>query len=151
MTQGYDTTHLVRSIRTNVCQPLVRLEAVEDLGILLTLSLQRSTTKPFASQFSIRAMSAPVGKCPFVHVTAGARANKDWWPKVINLGILHQHSSLSNPMGEAFNYAQEFKTLNMPALQADLTAMMTDSKDWCVFLIVLLTVLCYDYYARLHS
>ena len=71
-----------------------------------------------------------MSKCPFVHVTAGARTNKDWWPQVLNLGILHQHSTLSNPMGENFNYADEFKTLDMAALQADLTAMMTDSKEW---------------------
>lgn len=74
-----------------------------------------------------------MSKCPFAPtpaVTAGARTNKDWWPQVLNLGILHQHSSLSNPMGETFNYADEFKTLDMAALQADLTSMMTDSKDW---------------------
>ncbi len=56
---------------------------------------------------------APVaGKCPVVHTTA-ARANRDWWPNQLNLHVLHQHSTLSNPMGEAFDYAKEFKSLDL--------------------------------------
>jgi catalase-peroxidase len=55
---------------------------------------------------------------------------RDWWPNQLNLNILHQHSSLSNPMGEAFNYAEEFKKLDLEALQKDLYALMTDSQDW---------------------
>ncbi len=69
------------------------------------------------------------GKCPVVHTTA-ARANRDWWPNQLSLQALHQHSSLSNPMGEAFNYAAEFKKLDIEALKKDLTALMTDSQDW---------------------
>ena len=69
------------------------------------------------------------GKCPVVHTTA-ARANRDWWPNQLSLQVLHQHSSLSNPMGEAFNYAEEFKKLDIEALKKDLTALMTDSQDW---------------------
>ncbi len=65
------------------------------------------------------------GKCPVVH-----RANRDWWPNQLNLSVLHQHSSLSNPMGEAFDYAEEFKKLDIEALKKDLTALMTDSQDW---------------------
>ena len=57
-------------------------------------------------------------------------ANKDWWPNQLNLRILHQHSSLSNPMGSEFNYAKEFKTLNYDALKKDLYELMTDSQDW---------------------
>ena len=69
------------------------------------------------------------GKCPVVHTTA-ARANRDWWPNQLSLQVLHQHSSLSNPMGEAFNYAEEFKKLDIEALKKDLTALMTDSQEW---------------------
>jgi catalase-peroxidase len=69
------------------------------------------------------------GKCPVVHATA-ARANRDWWPNQINLGVLHQNSPLSDPMGEAFDYAQEFKTLDHAALKKDLHALMTVSQDW---------------------
>ena len=65
------------------------------------------------------------GKCPVVHTTA-ARANRDWWPNQLSLKVLHQHSSLSDPMGEAFNYAEEFKKLDIEALKKDLHALMTD-------------------------
>ncbi len=56
--------------------------------------------------------------------------NRDWWPNQLNLNILHQHSSLSNPMGKNFNYAEEFKKLDFEGLKKDLYALMTDSKDW---------------------
>jgi catalase-peroxidase len=74
-------------------------------------------------------------KCPFTgdllnHTTAGAKGNRDWWPNQLNLAILHQHSSLSNPMGEEFNYAREFKSLDLDAVIKDLKALMTDSQDW---------------------
>jgi catalase-peroxidase len=69
------------------------------------------------------------GKCPVAHATA-ARANRDWWPNQMNLQVLHQHSSLSNPMGEAFDYAEEFKKLDIEALKKDLHALMTDSQEW---------------------
>ena len=73
--------------------------------------------------------------CPFTgamlnHTTAGAKGNRDWWPNQLNLAILHQHSSLSNPMGEKFNYAKEFKSLDLNAVIQDLHALMTDSQDW---------------------
>jgi catalase-peroxidase len=58
------------------------------------------------------------------------RTNRDWWPNQLNLRMLHQHSNLSNPMGEAFNYAEEFKKLDFQALKQDLYALMTDSQDW---------------------
>jgi len=64
------------------------------------------------------------------HTTTGAGGNKDWWPNQLNLEILHQHSSLSNPMGEEFNYAKEFKSLDLNAVVKDLRALMTDSQDW---------------------
>jgi catalase-peroxidase len=64
------------------------------------------------------------------HTTSGARGNADWWPNQLNLAILHQHSSLSNPMGESFDYAKEFKTLDLDAVINDLRALMTDSQPW---------------------
>jgi catalase-peroxidase len=69
------------------------------------------------------------GECPF---TGGTRAhtNRDWWPNQLNLQVLHQHSTPSNPMGEAFNYAKEFKSLDLNAVIADLRALMTDSQEW---------------------
>ncbi|OED01589.1 MULTISPECIES: catalase/peroxidase HPI [unclassified Rhizobium] len=72
------------------------------------------------------------GKCPFPHgnTSVSARSNRDWWPNQLNLRILHQNSALSSPMGKAFNYAEEFKKLDLEALKKDLTALMTDSQDW---------------------
>ncbi|MBT9523715.1 MAG: catalase/peroxidase HPI [Rhizobacter sp.] len=74
-------------------------------------------------------------KCPFSggapkHTVAGAKSNAHWWPNQLQLGILHQHPAQSNPMGEAFNYAEEFKTLDLDAIIKDLHALMTDSQDW---------------------
>jgi len=70
-------------------------------------------------------------KCPVTGATArGGTSNRDWWPNQLNLNILHQHSSKSNPMGEEFNYAEEFKKLDLEALKNDLYALMTDSQDW---------------------
>jgi catalase-peroxidase len=74
-------------------------------------------------------------KCPFAggagsHVKGGAPTNATWWPEQLNLKILHQQSSKTNPMGEDFNYAEEFKTLDLDAVVKDLTALMTDSQDW---------------------
>jgi len=70
------------------------------------------------------------GKCPVMHTSVGMRSNRDWWPNQLNLGILHQNSALSNPMGEAFRYAAEFKKLDFKALKQDLYALMTQSQDW---------------------
>src|ERR1700757_4428597 len=72
------------------------------------------------------------GKCPVVHGTTnvGMRSNKDWWPNQLNLRILRVNSPQSDPMGKAFNYAEEFKKLDYAALKKDLAALMTDSQDW---------------------
>ncbi|HUL09202.1 MAG TPA: catalase/peroxidase HPI [Candidatus Acidoferrum sp.] len=72
------------------------------------------------------------GKCPVMHgaTNVGMRSNSDWWPNQLNLRMLRQNSSLSSPMGAAFNYAEEFKTLDFKALKKDLAALMTDSQDW---------------------
>ena len=69
-------------------------------------------------------------KCPFKHTAAGAATNADWWPNQLNLKILHQHSPLSDPMDKKFNYAEEFKSLDLNAVIKDLHALMTDSQDW---------------------
>lgn len=69
-------------------------------------------------------------KCPFNHAAGGGTTNRDWWPDQLNLKILHQHSSLSDPMDEGFNYAEAFKKLDFAAVKRDLTALMTDSQDW---------------------
>jgi catalase-peroxidase len=74
-------------------------------------------------------------KCPFTggaikFTAASRRTNRDWWPNKLDLSILRQHSSLSDPMGEGFNYAEEFKKLDYAALKEDLAALMTDSQEW---------------------
>ncbi|HLZ83473.1 MAG TPA: catalase/peroxidase HPI [Caulobacteraceae bacterium] len=71
-----------------------------------------------------------VGKCPVMHVTFRGRSNKDWWPDQLNLKILHQNASPCDPMGEQFDYAREFKTLDLDAVVKDLHALMTDSQAW---------------------
>ncbi|MDA3904010.1 MAG: catalase/peroxidase HPI [Desulfuromusa sp.] len=75
------------------------------------------------------------GKCPVTgrtsaQVAGGGTSNRDWWPNQLNINILHQHSSLSTPMEEGFNYAEEFKSLDLNAVKEDLYALMTDSQDW---------------------
>ena len=68
------------------------------------------------------------GKCPVAHgaMTTTASSNTHWWPNALNLDILHQHDTKTNPLGANFAYAQELKKLNIPALKTDLTALMTD-------------------------
>ena len=68
------------------------------------------------------------GKCPVTHTAS--RLNRDWWPNQLNLQVLHQQSAKSNPMGEAFDYAKEFESLDLKAVMKDLHALMTDSQDW---------------------
>jgi catalase-peroxidase len=72
------------------------------------------------------------GNCPVMHrhTAAGVQSNRDWWPDQLNLKILHQHSPESDPMGEEFNYAEEFKKLDLKAVKKDLHTLMTDSQDW---------------------
>ena len=74
--------------------------------------------------------SCPISAGAPKHTVAGSPTNANWWPDQLNLKILHQHSSLSNPMGEDFNYAKEFKSLDLNAVIKDLHALMTDSQPW---------------------
>ena len=79
-------------------------------------------------------------KCPVIggvqrpigarHTAAGSMSNADWWPNQLNLQILHQNSPLVDPMGEEFNYAEEFKKLDLEALKKDIKTLMTTSQDW---------------------
>ncbi|WP_426091415.1 catalase/peroxidase HPI [Flavobacterium sp. DSR3-2] len=95
-----------------------------------------NNSKPTTSSYNVNSES----KCPFNHgASAGthakqgagsAPANRDWWPNQLKLNILRQHSAASNPMGETFNYAEEFKSLDFAALKQDITDLMTTSQDW---------------------
>ena len=69
-------------------------------------------------------------KCPFNHTAGGGTTNQDWWPNQLKIELLHQHSSKSDPMGENFDYAKEFNTLDLAAVKKDLAALMTDSQEW---------------------
>src|SRR5215469_14306926 len=69
-------------------------------------------------------------KCPVAHGSQRTHTNADWWPNQLNLRVLHQHSPLSDPMGEEFNYAEEFKSLDLNAVVKDLDAVMTASQEW---------------------
>eukprot|EP01038_Epipyxis_sp_PR26KG_P013530 gene13530-biopygen4011 len=75
------------------------------------------------------------GKCPVMHTggqpaKVGMQSNRDWWPNQLNLKMLHQHTSLSNPMAHGFDYAAAFQALDLDALKADIMALMTQSQDW---------------------
>ncbi|MBX3176204.1 MAG: catalase/peroxidase HPI [Candidatus Hydrogenedentes bacterium] len=95
---------------------------------------------PFGSAVAAEGAAAEgeAAKCPVTgqmatparHTAAGSLSNADWWPNQLNLDILHQNSAKSNPLGEDFDYAEEFKKLDLDALKKDLTALMTDSQDW---------------------
>jgi len=95
------------------------------------MSDQKKPTTPAPDNKNvITAQGKESGRCPVMHTTAEARVNRDWWPNQLNLKMLHQNCSLSNPLGEAFNYAEEFKKLDFQALKKDLYALMTDSQNW---------------------
>jgi catalase-peroxidase len=77
-----------------------------------------------------QASKCPVAASAQKQIAGGGPTNREWWPNQLKLDILHQHSSKSNPMGEGFNYAKEFKSLDLAAVKKDLAALMTDSQDW---------------------
>ena len=74
--------------------------------------------------------TTPEGKCPVAHGAHKSHTNADWWPNQVDVNILHQHSPKSDPMGKEFNYAEEFKTLDLNAVIKDLNTLMTDSQPW---------------------
>ncbi len=74
--------------------------------------------------------SSTEGKCPVAHGARKSHSNADWWPNQLSLNVLHQHSPVSDPMGKEFNYAEEFKSLDLNAVIKDLHALMTDSQEW---------------------
>ncbi|MGE8584112.1 MAG: catalase/peroxidase HPI [Agrobacterium tumefaciens] len=78
------------------------------------------------------ATSKPAGKCPVMHGgnTASGKSVTEWWPNALNLDILHQHDTKTNPLGTSFNYREALKTLDVEALKADLRALMTESQEW---------------------
>jgi catalase-peroxidase len=90
-----------------------------------TLATSSGSVSPEAKSKS----TLPEAKCPFNH-GASAPTNRDWWPNQLNVKVLHQHSPLSDPMGKEFNYAEEFKTLDLNAVVKDLNVLMTDSQEW---------------------
>lgn len=71
-----------------------------------------------------------MSKCPVMHSAGGGTSNRDWWPNQLNLNVLHQHSGLSDPMDEEFDYAEAFLSLDLDAVKNDIIALMTDSQDW---------------------
>ena len=91
-----------------------------------TLATSSGTVSPEAKDKSTTTES----KCPVAHGARRSHTNTDWWPNQVNLKVLHQHSPLSDPMGKEFNYAKEFKSLDLNAVIKDLNALMTDSQDW---------------------
>jgi catalase-peroxidase len=91
-----------------------------------TLATSSGSVSPEAKDKSTLAES----KCPVAHGARQFRSNAEWWPNQVNLRVLHQHSPLSNPMDKEFDYAQEFKTLDLNAVIKDLHALMTDSQEW---------------------
>ena len=91
-----------------------------------TITSPAGSAKPDTPQQNSSAES----KCPVAHGASKFHSNADWWPNQLNLNVLHQHSPLSDPMGEEFNYAEEFKSLDLHAVIKDLHALMTDSQPW---------------------
>ncbi|MGH2857081.1 MAG: catalase/peroxidase HPI [Solirubrobacteraceae bacterium] len=75
-------------------------------------------------------MTTSEGQCPVVHTTNAGWSSRDWWPNQLNLTLLHHHAPLANPMGEEFDYAEEFSKLDLDALRRDLIEVMTDSQGW---------------------
>lgn len=145
----------LRKLRLSVIRPLLwGALTIGSLGIGSTSAFGQShdSVAPAASTPNVGATGhgAVGGKCPVtgaiqsfaslaksvqqgdsnVNVTSGAMSNSDWWPEQLNLKILHQNSPMGNPMGTDFNYAEEFKKLDLDAVKKDIAALMTQSQDW---------------------
>jgi catalase-peroxidase len=124
--------------------PALRLNGIKPLwlaAITLGLGLGPAGTlraQPNPSSTTPNKDMSDITKCPVMgapapatrHTVAGGLSNRDWWPEMLNINILHQNSPKGNPLGADFDYAKEFKSLDLAALKKDLTALMTDSQDW---------------------
>src|SRR5246500_3776842 len=105
----------------------VRNQSIEGKNIMEnTLATSSGSVVPEAKEKN----TATESKCPVAHGARQSYANVDWWPNQLNLQVLHQHSPLSDPMGKEFNYAEEFKSLDLKAVIKDLNTLMTDSQAW---------------------
>jgi catalase-peroxidase len=121
-------------------KPLVWKCGIVFVGLVLTVraGIGLSQVDPKATEQKPKKVDADIAKCPVMgatpeayrHTAAGALSNKDWWPNQLNLRILRQNSPKSNPMGEDYNYAEEFKKLDLNALKKDINALMTTSQEW---------------------
>ena len=98
----------------------------EDKYMEKTLSGTAGTVSPKTQEQT----NSTESKCPVAHGARTFQRNADWWPNQLSLNVLHQHSPLSDPMGKGFNYAEEFKSLDLDAVTKDLHALMTDSQEW---------------------
>src|ERR1700710_1727864 len=103
------------------------------IGLMLMFHIQPRTMQD--EKTKVGDMNSEGASCPFLSgeikkSAGGGTRNRDWWPDQLKLNVLRQHSSLSNPMDKAFNYAEAFKSLDLDALKQDLHALMTDSQDW---------------------
>jgi catalase-peroxidase len=92
----------------------------------------KQTTATVPAPANQQQTSPTEGKCPVAHGNGRPipQTNAGWWPNQLNVNILHQHSPLSDPMGKEFNYAEEFKSLDLNTVAKDLHALMTDSQEW---------------------
>src|SRR5579875_316483 len=91
--------------------------------------MEKEAIEPVAAIANGDQKLAGAAKCPVAHGTR-ARRNRDWWPEALDISFLHRNSTLSDPMGEGFDYAKEFESLDLDAVIKDLHALMTDSQDW---------------------
>ena len=112
-----------------------RASIVSSLAVLCIASttLAQDTASQSAPKKVDNSLKCPVingAAGPYRHTIAGSMSNGDWWPNQLNLRILHQNSAKGNPMGADFNYAEEFKKLDIEAVKRDLETLMTDSQDW---------------------
>ncbi len=92
------------------------------------VKIERLPAEPFTPK--TKKLMSTEAKCPFNHAAGSGTSNRDWWPNQLKVELLHQHSSKSDPMGGDFDYAKEFKSLDLAAVKKDLAALMTDSQDW---------------------
>src|SRR6476661_4939948 len=95
-----------------------------------TVALVEAQARAISPQIHQRTKAMTEPKCPFDHSAGNARRNKEWWPNQLRLDVLRQRSPKSDPMGEGFDYAAEFKSLDLAAVKEDLHALMTLSQDW---------------------